>query len=205
MIDIMTIAQQRGDRNLAMLFLTAYVFLLRVPSEALPIMKLCSGELQGQKPLIYLKNEQVHLRLPRRKNKPFGSLLKRSCWCSTCSKTCPVHVLWEFMSQQHDYCSPFKGISKHTALRDLRGILQTLGVADADQAWRDARYHSASHRLRPEVFTITADVEHIVCNRGDLIRVSHDVIGVGYGGARIKAVTNAGGAFVSIGSASSCA
>ena len=75
--------------------------------------------------------------------------------------------------------------------------LSLWGVADADQAWRDARYHIASHRLRPEVFTITADVEHIVCNRGDLIRVSHDVIGVGYGGARIKAVTNAGGAFVS--------
>ena len=75
--------------------------------------------------------------------------------------------------------------------------LSLWGVADADQAWRDARYHIASHRLRPEVFTITADVEHIVCNRGDLVRVSHDVIGVGYGGARIKAVTNAGGEFVS--------
>jgi len=75
--------------------------------------------------------------------------------------------------------------------------LSLWGVADADQAWRDARYHIASHRLRPEVFTITADVEHIVCNRGDLVRVSHDVIGVGYGGARIKAVTNVGGAFVS--------
>lgn len=71
------------------------------------------------------------------------------------------------------------------------------GVADADQAWRDARYHIASHRLRPEVFTIQADVEHIVCNRGDLVRVSHDVIGVGYGGARIKSVTNVGGEFVS--------
>ena len=75
--------------------------------------------------------------------------------------------------------------------------LSLWGVADADQAWRDARYHIASHRLRPEIFTISADVEHIVCNRGDLVRVSHDVIGVGYGGARIKSVTNSGGAFVS--------
>jgi predicted phage tail protein len=75
--------------------------------------------------------------------------------------------------------------------------LSLWGVADADQAWRDARYHIASHRLRPEVFTIQADVEHIACNRGDLVRVSHDVIGVGYGGARIKAVNNSGGAFVS--------
>ena len=75
--------------------------------------------------------------------------------------------------------------------------LSLWGVSDADQAWRDARYHIASHRLRPEIFTLTADVEHIVCNRGDLVRVSHDVIGVGYGGARLKTVTNSGGAFVS--------
>lgn len=75
--------------------------------------------------------------------------------------------------------------------------LSLWGVADADQAWRDARYHIASHRLRPEIFTISADVEQIVCNRGDLVRLSHDVIGVGYGGARIKSVTNSGGAFVS--------
>jgi len=75
--------------------------------------------------------------------------------------------------------------------------LSLWGVADAEQVYRDARYHIASNRLRPEVFTITADVEHIVCNRGDLVRVSHDVIGVGYGGARIKTVSNSGGAFVS--------
>jgi len=85
------------------------------------------------------------------------------------------------------------GLTEATEFMDL----SLWGVADADQAWRDARYHIASHRLRPEVFTITADVEHIVCNRGDLVRVSHDVIGVGYGGARIKSVTNVGGAFVS--------
>lgn len=85
------------------------------------------------------------------------------------------------------------GLTEATEFMDM----SLWGVADADQAWRDARYHIASHRLRPEVFTIQADVEHIVCNRGDLVRVSHDVIGVGYGGARIKAVTNSGGAFVS--------
>lgn len=85
------------------------------------------------------------------------------------------------------------GLTAATEFTDL----SLWGVADADQAWRDARYHIASHRLRPEIFTISADVEHIVCNRGDLVRVSHDVIGVGYGGARIKSVTNSGGAFVS--------
>ena len=71
------------------------------------------------------------------------------------------------------------------------------GVADAEQAWRDGRYHLQSQKLRPEVFTLTTDIEHLVCNRGDLVRVNHDVIGVGYGGARLTSVTNNGSNFVS--------
>ena len=71
------------------------------------------------------------------------------------------------------------------------------GVADAEQAWRDGRYHLQSQKLRPEVFTLTTDIEHLVCNRGDLVRVNHDVIGVGYGGARLTAVTNNQSTFVS--------
>ena len=75
--------------------------------------------------------------------------------------------------------------------------LSLWGVSDADQAWRDARYHMASGQLRPEIFTIQVDIEHLVVSRGDLVRISHDVIATGYGGARIKTVTNSGGAFVS--------
>lgn len=70
------------------------------------------------------------------------------------------------------------------------GELSLWGVADPEQVYRDARYHIASNRLRPEVFTITADVEHVVCNRGDLVRVSHDIIGVGYGGARLTSTVS---------------
>ena len=75
--------------------------------------------------------------------------------------------------------------------------LSLWGVADAYQAWRDARYHMKSQKLRPETFSLVTDVEHLVCNRGDLVRVSHDIIGVGYGGARLTAVTNNLSTFVS--------
>ena len=75
------------------------------------------------------------------------------------------------------------------------GELSLWGVADAHQAYRDGRYHLASTKLRPEIFSITTDVEHLVCNRGDLVRVSHDVIGVGYGAARLKSVTLDGSNF----------
>ncbi len=62
------------------------------------------------------------------------------------------------------------------------------GVTDPNQAWRDGRYHLAQARLRPETYELTVDVENIVCNRGDLVYVSHDVPRFGLGSGRIKAV-----------------
>ena len=58
----------------SMLFLTTYCFLLRLPSEALPI-KLCEDSL-------CIQDDTLVLRLPRRKNKPSGSRLVRTCWCA---------------------------------------------------------------------------------------------------------------------------
>lgn len=84
------------------------------------------------------------------------------------------------------------GNSKATDFSDL----SLWGVSDEEQAYRDARYHLASQKLRPEVFSISADVEHLVCNRGDIVRVTHDVIGVGYGAARLVQVINFGGGFL---------
>lgn len=70
--------------------------------------------------------------------------------------------------------------------------LELVGVTDGDQAWKDGRYHIATARLRPEIYTFNTDIEHIVCTRGDLIRVTHDVLLVGLGSARIKSVVDNG-------------
>lgn len=66
--------------------------------------------------------------------------------------------------------------------------LDLIGVTDPDHIWKDGRYHIATARLRPEIYTFSADIEHIVCTRGDLIRFSHDVTLHGLGSARIKAL-----------------
>jgi hypothetical protein len=72
------------------------------------------------------------------------------------------------------------------------------GQTDPDQAWRDGRYHMASYQLRPEIYTLEADVEHIVCTRGDKVRVTHDVMAVGYGAARLTEITlNGSSQFIS--------
>lgn len=70
--------------------------------------------------------------------------------------------------------------------------LEPVGITDPDHAWKDGRYHIATARLRPETFSFNSDVEHIVCTRGDLIRLTHDVMLVGLGSGRIKSVIDDG-------------
>jgi hypothetical protein len=77
-------------------------------------------------------------------------------------------------------------------------VLELTGVTSAAQAWKDARYHIASARLRPETYGFHADIEHIVCARGDLVRFTHDVPLFGLAAARVKSVGASGGNAVSV-------
>ena len=72
------------------------------------------------------------------------------------------------------------------------------GVTDPGQIWKDGRYHIATARLRPEVFSFMTDIEHIVCTRGDLIRFTHDVPLFGLGAARVASVASSGSDVVSV-------
>ena len=67
--------------------------------------------------------------------------------------------------------------------------LDLWGVSDADQAFRDARYHMAVVALRPERLTVQMDLEHLVARPGDLVRVAHDVMLIGIAQGRIVART----------------
>ena len=64
------------------------------------------------------------------------------------------------------------------------------GVTNADQAKFMARWHLAQIVLRPETYTLNTDFEYLVCQRGDVVKVVHEVPQWGIGSGRIKTITN---------------
>jgi hypothetical protein len=71
--------------------------------------------------------------------------------------------------------------------------LEFRGVTWWGHAWALARYHERVVALRPEVWELSADVENLVCTRGDRVRLAHDVLSVGLGWGRVKSWILSGG------------
>jgi hypothetical protein len=78
---------------------------------------------------------------------------------------------------------------KTKATAEVFEELSLPGVTNARQAKHLARWHLAQTKLRPEVYTLNVDFEYLVCNRGDLVRVAHDVPLWGTSTGRIVSVS----------------
>jgi cell wall-associated NlpC family hydrolase len=60
------------------------------------------------------------------------------------------------------------------------------GAVTSEEAWKHGRYYLAVARLRPEVHELDTDIESLVCTRGDLVLVSHDVLAAGLAAGRVR-------------------
>ena len=113
-----------------MAFLASYGFLLRVPSECLP---MCAHKAPDgvEAPVFLLRDGEAILRLPFHKNRLYPSEIVRRCWCAEARNTCPVHSLGTFFRQQEEGARPFVHLNPAQALLSLRELLCELGIQNA--------------------------------------------------------------------------
>lgn len=123
---------ESSARGYSMLYLFAYCFLLRTPSEALPVVTLSDkSHAHAFHSAVYCADEEITLYLRRRKNRPGGSVLTRRCWCAEYRDTCPVHVLGAFFKGKRPGEKVFHGVTAALALQELRSMLHELGIPNA--------------------------------------------------------------------------
>ena len=136
LILLMRKALMESDEIAAMLYLTAYTFLLRVPSECLPLTAAgdpCATLPKGKHSAIAaVQGDELILRLARRKNRPHGSVIRRGCTCAADERLCAVHVVGRWWAAQAGGARPFAGVSAAWAGCELRRRLKLLDVGGAD-------------------------------------------------------------------------
>lgn len=62
------------------------------------------------------------------------------------------------------------------------------GVTHPDNIFKHAKYREAEVKLRPSVYRFNTDAEHLICTRGDRVKVSHYVVRRGAIQGRVVAV-----------------
>jgi len=131
---LLPLLSERYSFNMSMLFLVSYIFLLRLPSEAVHMVKVSPQDVAARcQSQICVDASSLRLTLARRKNMLRGSTMFRTCWCgSNAHKTslCPIHVFGMWLQSLPAGTSLFAGISPKSALAALRDCLHIMGVSN---------------------------------------------------------------------------
>ena len=138
---LVALTHRLGARAEGMAYLAAYIFLLRVPSECLPMIRGGAGVvLAKHKSVISCESGEVILHLAWRKNSNRPVRLTRACWCDHDKATCPFHVFWHFCLTRPVGAAIFPAMTAGGTLHALRERLSVLRVpAAADYGTQDFR------------------------------------------------------------------
>ena len=120
-----------GDVLSQALCLTSCMFLLRAPSEALPLMIGSPMDKHraldaGAQSVLIAKPDNLEVG-EAKQNKPRGSSMTRSCWCNQSAPTCPVHVLGRLVRGLPRNVQVYKNISADDVRITLRDRMKRLG------------------------------------------------------------------------------
>ena len=136
--NLVSLCVLEGDVLSVLLCIISYAFMLRVPSEALPLVigKGCDSTKpleEGLHSRLSRYEDKMLLRLRRRKNKPHGTVLIRECWCARSSSTCPVRTMDALIDAMPVGHAPFHRVNADDVRVLLRCRLKQLHVACPSQ------------------------------------------------------------------------
>ena len=125
------------------LFVAAFAFALRVPSEGLGVEKgdprmaasfsFSDEDCRARKAraVVFFAGGRATLHLSRRKHVDHPSRIVRSCWCAACKTTCPVHALGAIFDRAPVGTAPFAHLSSGSMLGLVRRLAQEAGECDS--------------------------------------------------------------------------
>ena len=158
------IARESLSSEWGRLFYLAYVFILRLPSEALvavragPTDQLMKASKLAHQSALGLRefpdgNQFLVLKLRTRKHTRGGAILFRPCFCRDdilgCRGLCPVHDFWRAVSASTVAHHPlFPSLINRNVNRVLKGMLTAMGVEDASMYSTHAFRRGAAMELK---------------------------------------------------------
>lgn len=117
----------------------------------------------------------------------------RNSWNFTGQKSFdkyPTLIEAEFINADSGYVQETRYVYYNNVTDDTtKKQIRMIGVTNQAQAWSLAQYYHKVARLRPELYSFNADIESIVCTRGDRIKFQHDVPMFGLNSGRIKSLS----------------
>jgi hypothetical protein len=135
LVRLVSLAHGEGNMAAIILYVLAYVFMMRVPSELIPLRNGGVG-LTGVAETTFLStiqrnDSEVRIVLKRRKNAQKGDIVRRDCSCHLVKQLCPVHVVVPMLMAYGSGCRIFEGFTPAAATRMLRKHLVALKVVGA--------------------------------------------------------------------------